>query len=478
MLQTFVTWLRNRFTSDIDSVPGPPLSIWKRYTVGHNILHQVYSVDALTTADLFNTWRKEYGPLFEQCSIFGERGVVVTSEDSLRSVTITKNSSFVKPAAVRDTLAPTVGENGLLLAEGKKHARLRRAVAPSMHHDALTAVGDIFLEQGKLLGESLAKMGETGGDILQEARNATFSVIFQTCFGKHAARPEEIVRLREAYHISFDEPPLSSLRRAILMKVFWFVNRDHFTYREDLKTYIRSMTLRLCEEGKRSRDSSGLAGKSLLSLMVDEESKQSLANVDMVDTVLSFLAAGQITTSLSVVWTIYLLARNQEWQNRLVSELNNWTEEDGLNELNRLPLLDRIVKESVRLYPPVLFVSRMAVETVTLDGFRIPKGTIIRIPVLALHRNEDIWGPDVNEFNPDRYLREGLLARTKFFWCVFMFGPRSCIGQRFALLEVKAFVAQVVKKQRAFLKPLEDSAPSFRTAFATPIGMKVYFEDR
>lgn len=480
LLQNLVLASRNRFSSDIDAISGPPLKRWWHlYTIGHNFLYEILFVDAVSTAEMFNSWRQTYGPdIFQIRSFFGARNVIIASESAIRTVTVTKNSCFVKPEVVRNSLGQLVGENGIVLAEGENHARLRRAVAPSMHHDALSKVGNVFLEQGAQLAERLREMGESGGDVLRDVRISAFAVILQACLGKNSIKPDVINRLQDAYLTVFLESPKYQLARVLLQEIFWFVHRRHFSYREDLKKYIRETVSQLCDEHKMKRADGKCVEPSLMSLMIDQESKTSISNQEMVETILSFLIAGQATTSLAVCWTLYLLAREQNWQRRLVQELDGWSSEGGLDALNQLPLLDRVVKESTRLYPPVCYTVRHTVKPVTVEGYKLPKDTFVRIPIMALQRNEEIWGPDASEFNPDRFLREGEIARTKFYMCLFAFGPRSCIGQRFAIYETKALVAQVLKRLRVFTRPLEDEAPRCQGSLTTPVGMKLYFETR
>lgn len=140
-------------------------------------------------------------------------------------------------------------------------------------------------------------------------------------------------------------------------------------------------------------------------------------------------------------------------------------------------MLDRVVREVLRLYPPVFFVARKSVREVELGGFLVPKDVVVRVPVLAIQRDAEIWGDNAGEFDPDRFLDKGVVERARLGWCVFMFGPRGCIGQRFAMLEIKAFLAQVLKGVRVFVRT-EDGTPFCQSGFATPIGMKVYFERR
>lgn len=470
--------LRTRRTSDLHLIPGPAVSLWKRYLLGHRFSFHVFCTNPFDFAATLNHYRKKYGPIFLLRGELGEVEVIVTSEKGIRQVTITEQFSFIKDAKSRLFLRQFLDENGIGLAEGSSHAKLRKAVSPAMHHEALIALGEAFLGEGKMLANTLAKMGAVE-DILSPVRASTFSVIFKTCFGENAMSPGEIFRLQSAYDEAFLEPPWSIFASSILKSTFWFVDPSHFTWRKDLKSYIRKSVHDLCTKlTEIEKESSNEVKSSLLSLMVNEGTTQRLSSLEKAGTIMSFLLGGQLTTAFAICWTLYLLGKEEIWQQRLLKELQQWSEEDGLEPLDRLPLLDQVVKESIRMYPPALYVSRMVNKQVEVDGYRLPRGAVVHIPVGAIQRNKDIWGLDADEFNPERFLREDVLAKSKMFWCAFLFGPRSCIGRRFAILEIKAFVAQVLKRQRIYIKPWQDSAPSVRGIFATPVNMKIYFESR
>lgn len=478
VLNRLLVRIRQKSTSDLRCIPQPYLSVWRRLTIGHNTPHYIFGTESLAAASQFNKWRHECGPIYQLRYLWFGHSVVFTSKEAIRSVFITKQSSFVKTAQMRAFLAPFTGNNGILLAEGERHSRLRRAVAPSMHHDALIAVGDIFIKEGRLLAEQLAEMADEGADIRQKVRDATFAVIFQACFGQDALSEHEFAMLRDAYRKIFSEPPWHLLLFALLRKLLWFIDAELFSWRRDMKKYIRRTVFEFCERRVQHIKSSRGETTHLLWLMVDSETNKALTSEELLETVQSFLAAGQITTSYAVTWTLYLLGREPQWQQKLFQELQKWSEEDGLSALDHLPLLGRIVRESIRLYPPIFYVTRETAKPVEIDGYKLPAGTTIRLPVLAVHRCEDIWGSDVHEFNPDRFLREGEFERTKLHWCVFVFGQRGCIGQRFALLEIKAFIAQVVKRTEVYIKPLEDPAPTCIGPFSNPRNMRVYFRAR
>lgn len=469
---------RNRLTTDVHKIPGPSISL-RRFLVGYGLMPIMFRRDAVEVAELVTQWRNKYGPIIKSYAPLGRISIIASSPAAIRQITVSRQQFYHKTQLTRGTFSGIVGSEGILLAEGPTHTRLRRAVNPSMHHDAIVALGHVFIREGELLANRLANTNATPNrDLLSDVRVHTFRVILETCFGCDVVPAEVGIRLQDAYIETFVEPPSHVKRRLLLQTVFWFFPKKWFGWREDLKSYIRSAVYDLCD-AKSLSSKPDCPEKALLSLIVDEETKKSIPRNQLVDTLLSFLVAGQATTSMSVCWLLYLLAREPTWQERVLREVTeNWMEDDGLEALDQLPLLSCVIKECLRLYPPVYFITRETVQLETLDGFRIPKGTHIRVPVLALHRDPSIWGEDAAEFKPDRFLDKELVERTKLFWLPFVHGPRNCIGQRFAMLEIKAFVAQILLKQRLFIKPLEDPAPKSYGFFATPRGMKVYFETR
>lgn len=107
--------------------------------------------------------------------------------------------------------------------------------------------------------------------------------------------------------------------------------------------------------------------------------------------------------------------------------------------------LNMVINESLRLYPPASVLPRMAFEDYKLGDLHIPKGLSIWIPVLAIHHSEDIWGKDVNEFNPERFASKSFAPGRQYFM-PFAAGPRNCVGQSFAMMEAKIILAMLISK--------------------------------
>ncbi|KAL6268490.1 hypothetical protein P5V15_001623 [Pogonomyrmex californicus] len=124
-----------------------------------------------------------------------------------------------------------------------------------------------------------------------------------------------------------------------------------------------------------------------------------------------------------------------------------------MQSLQNLSYLERCIKETMRLYPVVYFISRVTSEDIKLQSYLIPAGTSLYISIYGVHRDPNYW-PNPDIFDPDRFLSDNIRNQHPYAYLPFSAGSRNCIGQRFALLEMKSFIASVI--YNFFLEPIEN----------------------
>lgn len=177
--------------------------------------------------------------------------------------------------------------------------------------------------------------------------------------------------------------------------------------------------------------------------------------------------SGHETTASALTWAIYLLAKHPQIQIRLRTEVQSLVphpleDPDAMvtsETIGKLPYLNAVCQEVLRLFPPVSVTIRVAVKDTTICGQYIPQGTTMMIPPWAVNGNTELWGPEAAEFKPERWQRNtsGLSSNetmsTNYQFLTFLHGPRSCIGQSFAMGEFQCLVAAWV---RAFETELQD----------------------
>jgi len=193
-------------------------------------------------------------------------------------------------------------------------------------------------------------------------------------------------------------------------------------------------------------------GKDLLSILLRE--KSDFSDEELVEQVLTFLGAGHETTSVVSTWILMCLSQYPEIQEKLRQEIisnfgNASQEQFTYTAVNNLEYLDAVVKEVLRLYPPVPSSSReCAKDWILPSGQLIPRGTNIVILPYFMHYRKDIWGQDAESFRPERWLEKDWSKVENFntIYMPFMAGPHSCIGNKLALVEVKLIIINLLKE--------------------------------
>ncbi|ELU08150.1 hypothetical protein CAPTEDRAFT_208871 [Capitella teleta] len=163
---------------------------------------------------------------------------------------------------------------------------------------------------------------------------------------------------------------------------------------------------------------------------------------------LAFLFSGHSTVTDSLTCTLYLLATHADVQEKVVDELTIMTGNAAKVEyetLQELSYLQGVIDESLRLYSPTLRVERVCSKDTVINGLHIPSKTTIVIPIQAIHLDPDLW-PDPQTFNPKRFSSEERAKRDPYCWQPFGMGPRSCIGVRLALMQMKMALVHVLSK--------------------------------
>jgi cytochrome P450 len=186
---------------------------------------------------------------------------------------------------------------------------------------------------------------------------------------------------------------------------------------------------------------------SLLLSAYDEE--HSLTDTQIRDHIMTFVAAGHETTSLALTWTFYLLSEHPSVYEKLREELQSVLGDSTptLDTIGKLPYLEWVLNESMRLYPPAWSQGRRAVEAFDLDGYHFPAGTMLMFSQWVMHRLPDIWEAS-DEFRPERW--DPVSGQKVPQWAYFPFGggPRICIGMPFAQLEAKLLLAIILQHYR------------------------------
>ncbi|XP_075795493.1 thromboxane-A synthase isoform X2 [Pelodiscus sinensis] len=193
-----------------------------------------------------------------------------------------------------------------------------------------------------------------------------------------------------------------------------------------------------------------------------------LSEDEIVGQAFIFLIAGYETTTNALSFATYLLATNPECQERLLQEIDEFSEKHDIPDyqnVRELPYLDMVIAETLRMYPPAFRFTRETLRDCVVRGQQIPAGAIVEIAVGHLHYNPEFW-PEPEKFIPERFTAEAKLQHNPFAYLPFGAGPRSCIGMRMALLEMKMTLLRILQKFK-FETSTETQIPLQLTSLST-----------
>ncbi|KAJ7896534.1 cytochrome P450 [Mycena leptocephala] len=471
-LYTLLRVLYQEFTSPLRNVPGPKSDHW---FLGNR--KKLLDVDGQKEGQ----WAEQYGRTVRINTFLGFGQLYTTDSKALQHI-LSNSYVYQKSAAGRYLLGRVVGP-GLLIVEEDVHKKQNPAFGPAQ----LRALTEIFVEKSRQLRDLwAAKAAESGGvarlNVIPEFSAAALDIIGKAGFNydfRALGAGSENVRdeLHDAFVTMAGAGDLGAgvldiikarfpLSRGVLpnTKIDKVINGAQAT--------MRRIGLRLLQDSRRKiaegSSADSVASRDLLSLLVranmakDVSEAQRLSEEDVLAQVPTFLVAGHETTAAT--WALFEIAKSTEIQTRLRNELLAVdTENPTMDELNALPYLDCVVRETQRAHASVPVVSRVAMrddviplETPYTDRngtvhetIRLMKGQVVILPILAVNRDLAIWGPDADQFIPERWERSPAISTSiPGLWSsmlTFLGGPRACIGFRFSLVELKALLFTLVR---------------------------------
>ncbi|XP_057870247.2 cytochrome P450 734A1 [Cryptomeria japonica] len=430
-------------------------------------------------------WTKTYGEDFIYW--FGPRArLVVPHPELIKEICSTKIGNYTK--ILGNPLSRQLVGQGLVGLAGEKWAQHRKIINPAFHMDLLKGMVPTIVKTSASMLDEWSKLVLSGAseiEVQKEFNDLTADIITRTAFGSSFAEGKHIFDMQTKQMILAIE-----LFRSVYIPGFRFLpttkNRQRWNLEKEIRRCLRQVIdarEKTVEMGK-----TGSYGADLLGLMMSESKKQgrvdvksnvSLSTEEIIDECKTFYFAGHETTSVLLTWTIILLGIHQDWQElgrREVLEVCGRNKYPDADSLSRLKIVGMIINEVLRLYPPVVAITRQACETTELGRLSIPAGTQFMIPILALHHDPALWGSDAKDFNPGRFSKGiAKAAKHPMAFMPFGAGPYICVGQNFALLEAKLVLTMILQKFYFETSPSYTHAPLLLATMRPQHGAQVIF---
>ncbi|MFE3188357.1 cytochrome P450 [Nocardia sp. NPDC059240] len=416
------------------------------------------------------------------------RFVLVRSPELARHVLVTNQDNYVKSAEY-EMLAVAFGRGLVTELDEQRWQRNRRLVAPVFGKRNIATLAGPITDAARDCARRMAALGADGTpvDVSAEMNRLTLDVVARTMFGVDLSGPmaeitlARMLRFFGVGYLSGTARPLRALAKithrhdlppAVLRTASWVLSPRMMT---DLR-HVEGVVDRLIAD---HRNGVLTRGDNLLALLMaarDPETGRTYTDAEIHDELMTFLGAGMETTATALAWTWKLLAEHPEVCARLHSELDEVLAgcTPTAADMDHLPWTKAIVAETMRLYPPIVGLARVAKSDDLLGDFPIPAGTTVSISLHALHHHPGIW-PDPTAFDPTRFLPGTPTSAQRHSALPFGAGKRMCVAHTFANTEATlalATLAQHLNLTRATTTPIRPQF-SFTGGPNSPIPMHI-----
>jgi cytochrome P450 len=388
---------------------------------------------------------REYGDIVRIPVLKGDR-ILLNHPDLIEQLLVIQQTKFYKSTISKEATQRLLGQ-GLLISEGDFWRRQRRLAQPAFHRARINEYAATMVE----IAQTHAREWRSGEirDMAHEMTATTLDIAVRTLFGTTLPGEAEQVGRAMTFLMRYS---LSRARSPVNVPASWPTPRNRRANRE--YEFLDSLVYRIISE--RQAQGNSVRHSDLLALLMstmDEDGSQ-MTPRQLRDETMTLFLAGHETTALTLSWTWYLLSENLAAESRLHEELSGVLGGRAPEpaDLERLPYLQAVVNEVLRLYPPAYVLARTSVAPSSFGGYDFPIGSTILVSQYVMHRDSRFYD-DPDAFRPERWL-DGLAARLPAgAYFPFGDGPRRCIGQGFALLESALVIATIAQKFRFRLVP-------------------------
>ncbi len=378
-------------------------------------------------------WVREHGDIFRIKSPFGE-ATVVASPELARQVLVDRYARYQQKSRSYIVLRILMG-NGLVTSEGEFWRGQRKLVQPAFHRKRLDALFSMMVDRTRDCLEQMETESRAGRaiDFAPLLSQLTLDIISRAMFSSDVQGSASEV----SHHIAvLNEYALHMLRHPWLFLLPRTIPTPfNYSQYRSLKS-LNNIVTGIIHARRREPH----APDDLLSMLLsacEEGTGRGMTDEQLRDEVMTIFVAGHETTANAMAWLMYLLSQHPEVEQQLRADIDAHWPANGLTMENLFTFgyVKQVIEESLRVYPTIWSIGRRCGEADELGGFQIPVGMNVIIPIFHFHWNERFW-EEPKKFDPTRFSAERRPPADKMIYFPFGAGPRSCIGNHFALQEL------------------------------------------
>ena len=393
-----------------------------------------YIIDSL---DYMDRGYQRYGDIFKTPIIGNAKSsLLISNPQALQQVFTRETKEFITPA--NTTLQILVGDYSIFMLEGDRHQRERKLLMPPFHGERMRIYAELICDlTNNVMKKITPGVVFTAREVMQEI---SLEVILKVVFGVYQGeRFAGLKQLITTLMNSFKSPLMSSL----LFLPFLRQDLGKWSPWGYFRSFQQEIAKLIYAEISDRRQNYDPSATDILTLLISarDETGQGMTDIELHDELITLLFAGHETTATAIAWALYWVHYLPEIREKLLAELANLDQDFAAITISKLPYLNAVCNETLRIHPVVVLTSpREVKEPVTLMGYELTPGTRIYGSIHLIHHRQDIY-PNSREFKPERFL-ERKFSPYEFF--PFGGGNRRCIGEALAMLEMKLVLATIL----------------------------------
>ena len=400
--------------------------------------------------------QQRYGGIFK-VFVLGSPWVVISDLDAIHKVLITERENYTKDGDALDEIKSLLGDQGILVTEGEQWARQRKLSMPAFRQEKLKLMMNNMNAIALSSVEQLKK--DNNFEAHQFVNRIGLAIICKTGFDYDISSFEGSGDTDPILHA--EEEGCKELMKRIQRTKYWKKLPIPSNFR--IKKIIDESTDILMTIS-RQREDAHESSAVLLDMLkaAKDENGEKLEEGELLQLVHHFVAAGHETTGALLQWLLYYLCTHPDIQENVRKEVNQVmgdSKEVAFEHYKQMEYLNKVIKETLRLRPPIPIMLRSTKVDTELNGYYIKKGSSLSLVIGAVQNNPEIWGNNYNSFDPSHFDDDKMKLRPKHCFIPFGLGPRICVGHQFSMVEATVVIAQLVRHYHFELLPGQKIRP-------------------